>query len=102
MIPSFAYLGVILLSMAGMLAIDRRFRLGLLGRPLLAALVAVEASFLAFDLIGSARGWFESNPDYVIGIIPPGIPPEEPLLLAFLTMFTLVVFRLAGRRTREG
>jgi lycopene cyclase domain-containing protein len=100
-IPSFAYLVVIVLSMAGMLAIDRRLGLGVRGRPLLVAVLVVEVAFLAFDLVGSARGWFESNPDYVIAIIPPGIPPEEPLLLAFLTVFTLVVFRLAGRLTGE-
>lgn len=102
MIPSFAYLAAIMLAAAGMLLIDRRYGLGVAGRPLLVAIVVVEVVFLAFDLLGSARGWFESNPDYVIGIIPPGIPPEEPLLLAFLTLFTAVVFRLAGRWTRAG
>ncbi len=102
MIPSFAYLAAIVLSSIGLLAIDRRLRLGVLGRPLLVAIVVVEIVLLTFDLIGSARCWFESNPDFVIAIIPPGIPPEEPLLLAFLTLFTIVTYRLVGRWTGEG
>lgn len=101
-IPPFAYLAAIVVSSIGLLAIDRRFRLGVLGRPLLVAIVVVEIAFVAFDLIGSTRGWFASNPDFVIAIIPPGIPPEEPLLLAFLTLFTIVIYRLAGRWTGEG
>lgn len=102
MIPPFAYLAAIGLSAIGMALVDRRYHLGVLGRPLVVAIVVVEIVYLAFDLLGSARGWFESNPDYVVAIVPPGIPPEEPLLLAFLTLFSVTIFRLAGRWTREG
>lgn len=96
--PAGAYLAAILLSLAGMVVIDRTQRLGILGRRLVVAIVVVEVAFLlVFDVLGAGRGWFASNPDYVIAILPPGIPPEEPLLLAFLAYFTLVVQALARR-----
>ncbi len=101
--PAGAYLLAILFSLAGMLVIDRTQRLGILGRRLLVAVVVVEAAFLlVFDVVGAGRGWFASNPDYVVAIVPPGIPPEEPLLLAFLAYFTLVVQGLARRWLGEG
>jgi lycopene cyclase domain-containing protein len=101
--PAGAYLLAILFSLAGMLVIDRTQRLGILGRRLLVAVVVVEVAFLlVFDVLGAGRGWFASNPDYVVAIVPPGIPPEEPLLLAFLAYFTLVVQGLARRWLGEG
>jgi lycopene cyclase domain-containing protein len=102
MLPPYAYLLAILVSFAGMVVIDRRWRLGVVGRPLVIAIVAVEVAFLlVLDALGSARGWFATNPDLVVGLGPLGIPPEEPLLLAFLTTFAVVVDRIAGRLTGE-
>jgi len=96
--PAGLYLAAILVSLAGMVVIDRTQRLGILGRRLLVAIVVVEVAFLlVFDVLGAGRGWFASNPEYVVAILPPGIPPEEPLLLAFLAYFTLVVQGLARR-----
>jgi hypothetical protein len=94
------YLLAILLSFVGMVVIDRRWRLGVFSRRLVATIAVVELVFLAFDLVGASRGWFASEPDRVVAIIPPGIPPEEPLLLAFLATFTIVLYRLAGRALR--
>lgn len=93
------YLLAILGSFAGVALLDRRFRLGLASRPTLLAVVVVEAAFLAFDLLGAARGWFASNTAWVIASWPPGIPPEEPLLLAFITVWAIALHRLAGRWT---
>lgn len=102
MLPPYAYLLAILVSFAGMVVIDRRWRLGVVGRRLVVAIVVVEVAFLlVFDVLGSARGWFATNPDFVIALGPLGIPLEEPLLLAFLTTFTIVVDRIAGRLTGE-
>jgi lycopene cyclase domain-containing protein len=100
--PQFAYLLAILVSLAGMVVIDRRWSLGVLGRRLLITVLVVEGAFLlVFDGIGAARGWFASNPELVSAIVPPGIPPEEPLLLAFLAFFSVIVYRVAGRLTGE-
>lgn len=100
--PAPLYLLTILVSFAGMVIIDRRWRLDAFGRPLLVAIVVVEVGFLAFDIVGAWRGWFATDPTTVIAYLPPGIPPEEPLLLAFLTTFSVVVHRLAGRLTGDG
>jgi hypothetical protein len=94
------YLVAILVSFVGMVVIDRRWRLGVVSRRLIATIVVVEIVFLVVDLVGASRGWFASEPDRVVAIIPPGIPPEEPLLLAFLATFTIVLYRLTGRALR--
>jgi hypothetical protein len=95
------YLLAILLSFVGAALIDRRLRLGLWSRATLLAIVVVEIAFLAFDVVGAAGGWFASNPAWVVAIVPPGIPPEEPLLLAFITVWAILLYRLAGRMTGE-
>lgn len=95
------YLAAILGSFAGVALLDRRLRLGLRNRPTLVAIVVVEIAFLAFDLLGASRGWFASNTDWVVAYWPPGIPPEEPLLLAFITVWAIALHRLAGRWTGE-
>jgi hypothetical protein len=95
------YLAAIVGSFAGLALIDRRFRLGIWSRPTLAAILVVEVAFLAFDLLGASRGWFATNTDWVIAYWPPGIPPEEILLLAFITTWAVALFRLAERWTGE-
>jgi hypothetical protein len=98
------YLGFILFSICGMVMLvyvthrelDVPTRLREVIRPIAIAIVAVEIAFLAFDALGSARGWFASNPQWVIAIFPPGIPPEEPVLLGFLALLTLVMHAVAG------
>jgi xanthine/uracil permease len=96
------YLAVILVSIAGVSLLARRFLPGVISRRLIAPLVAVLVVFLAFDVVGAARGWFASNEDWVVAYWSPGIPPEEPLLLAFLALFSIVLFegfrRSGGRR----
>ena len=95
------YLAAILASFAGVALLDRRLRLGIWSRPTLVAVVAVESVFLAFDLLGAARGWFATDTAWVVAYWPPGIPPEEPLLLAFITVWAIALDRLAGRWTGE-
>ena len=91
------YLATILLSLVGVILIDRRLALGLWRRATAVAIVVVEVEFLAFDAIGSTRGWFASDPRWVVAIMPPGIPPEEPLLLAFITVWAILLYLLAER-----
>jgi hypothetical protein len=95
------YLAAILGSFAGVGLLDRRYQLGLRSRPTLVAVVVVQVAFLAFDLLGAGRGWFSSSPDWVIATWLPGIPLEEPLLLAFITLWAITLYRLAGRLTGE-
>jgi len=97
-----AYLIVIAVSLGGLGLLAWRYLPGTLSRRLLAPIVAVLLVFLvAFDAIGASRAWFASNPDWVVAILPPGIPPEEPLLLTFLALFSVVVLRTARRLTGE-
>lgn len=95
------YLAAIVGSFVGVLILYRRLRLGLASRATVAAIVVVEVAFLAFDVIGAARGWFATDPDWVVALWPPGIPLEEPLLLAFITVWAIALYRLAGRWTGE-
>ncbi len=95
------YLVAILLSLVGAFVIDRRLRLGLWSRATAAAIVIVEVAFLLFDVLGASGGWFASNDRWVVAIVPPGIPPEEPLLLAFITVWAILLYRIAGRVTGE-
>jgi hypothetical protein len=95
------YLATILLSAIGVGLIARDRLPGTLSRRLLAPIAAVLVVFLAFDAVGAERGWFASNPDWVVAIVEPGIPPEEPLLLAFLALFSVVLLRFSRRALRE-
>jgi hypothetical protein len=98
------YLLVILVSISGVTLLARRFLPGVASRRLVRPVVAVLVGFLAFDIVGAARGWFASSTDWVVAYVPPGIPPEEPLLLGFLALFSVVLlelFRRVGGR-REG
>jgi hypothetical protein len=92
------YLLVILVSLAGILVLAHRLLPGVVGMRLLRPIAAVLVAFLAFDLVGAARGWFASSTNWVVAYVPPGIPPEEPLLLAFLALFSVVLFEAFRRR----
>jgi hypothetical protein len=96
------YLIVIVVSIGGVGLLARRFLPGVVSLRLVRPVGAVLIAFLAFDAIGAGRGWFASNLDWVVAYYPPGIPPEEPLLLGFLALFSIVLYegsrRLGGRR----
>jgi len=91
------YLVVICVSLAGVTLLAHRLLPGVVGRRLARPVIAVVVAFLAFDVVGASRGWFASSRDWVVSSLPPGIPPEEPLLLAFLALFSVVLFELARR-----
>jgi hypothetical protein len=95
------YLALILISFAGVLLLAGRFLPGVVRLRLLRPIAVVLVVFLAFDVVGASRGWFASSADWVVASVPPGIPIEEPLLLAFLALFAVVLFegfRRAGAR----
>lgn len=90
----FTYLVALVVSWAGVLFLDRRLRLGVAGPRLVRAIALMVPPLLVFDTVGAARGWFSSSPRLNSVIVPPGIPIEEPVLLAFLTLLSVVLWRL--------
>jgi hypothetical protein len=93
----FVYLAAIALSATGVAMAARRLHLDMAGHRLLRAMAVTVPIFLALDAAGAARGWFRSNPALNLAIVPPGISLEEPLLLAFLVLLSVVLWRAAGR-----
>ncbi|MET0975542.1 MAG: lycopene cyclase domain-containing protein [Leifsonia sp.] len=105
---TFAYLTALLLSIAGMVVLDWRYRLFFWRSPGRAAIVLVVGLvfFLAWDLVGIALGLFSrGETPYMTGILlAPELPIEEAFFLAFLcylTMNLVALFsRLPQRRSR--
>lgn len=102
-----AYLLAILLSAAGIAALDARFRLAFWrdARRTLWAVLIGTAFFLVWDAFGIATGVFvKGGSPLLLGIqLAPELPLEEPFFLAFLCYLALVVhgavFRPARRAT---
>lgn len=97
------YLVAILLSAAGIAALDARHRLAAWRTPgRTAAAVGIgTAFFLAWDAAGIALGIFvKGDSPALIGIdLAPHLPLEEPFFLAFLCYLALVVQAGAARLT---
>lgn len=93
----FVYLSAIALSATGVALAACRLRLDVAAHRLLRAAAVTVPVFLVLDAIGAARGWFRSNPELNVAILPPGISLEEPLLLSFLVLLSVVLWRIAGR-----
>ncbi|MET0295907.1 MAG: lycopene cyclase domain-containing protein [Microbacterium sp.] len=95
------YLAAILVSAAGVAALDARFRLAAWSAPGRTAIaVAVgTAFFLAWDAAGIALGIFvKGDSPALLGVdLAPHLPLEEPVFLAFLCYLALVVWAGAGR-----
>jgi hypothetical protein len=87
-------------SLAGVLTLDRRYVRSITTRRLLRTMAVTVPLFLAFDVLGAARGWFASDPRLNVLIVPPGVPLEEPLLLAFITLVS-ISFLEAFRKSRR-
>lgn len=90
---SLLYLGALLISLAGMVVLDLRFRLFFAVAPVRAAVVMVLgiAFFLAWDLAGIGAGiFFRGNPGLLTGVlIAPELPLEEVFFLALLCYLTM-------------
>ena len=102
---SYAYLAALLVSAAGVLIIDRRFRLFCWRSPARAAAVLATgtAFFLAWDLAGIGLGvFFHGGGRYMTGLmLAPELPVEELVFLLFLCELTMVLVigaqRVLGR-----
>lgn len=100
------YLLAILVSAAGVALLDRRWRLAAWRAPgRTAACVGIAtAFFLAWDAAGIASGVFVKGASpLLIGVdLAPQLPIEEPIFLAFLGYFALVVWAGALRVLSRG
>ncbi|HEY0216045.1 MAG TPA: lycopene cyclase domain-containing protein [Cellulomonas sp.] len=111
---SLAYLGALLVSLAGLAVIDRRFRLAFWAHPRrAAATVAVGVvGFLLWDAAGLLLGIFArgESPHMTGLLLAPELPVEEAVFLTLLSYVALLTWRGADRwaagrhgpRPREG
>lgn len=96
------YLTALVISFSGMAVIDRRYSLAFFEdsiRTYLTVLVGVGV-FVVWDIAGIALGIFYSgNSPYMSKLfLGPEFPIEELVFLAFLTYFTLVMYRFWSKR----
>ncbi|WP_062290471.1 lycopene cyclase domain-containing protein [Demequina phytophila] len=101
---SFAYLGALLVSIAGLVLLDRRYRVAVFDRPrpaLLTVAIAV-AFFLAWDAVGVGLGiFFIGDAPYLTGVLlAPEVPLEELFFLVLLVYQTLLLWRWLHRSHR--
>jgi lycopene cyclase domain-containing protein len=104
------YLGALLVSLAGMVVLDVRFRLFFRVAPVRAAIVMVAgiAFFLIWDLAGIGAGvFFRGNHGLLTGIqLAPELPLEEFFFLALLCYTTMNTYcwvsSRRGRRVETG
>jgi lycopene cyclase domain-containing protein len=104
------YLAALLVSLGGMVVLDRRFRLFFFDRPVRAAVVLVVGVlfFVLWDLAGISLGiFFRGETVFMTGIqVAPELPLEELFFLALLCYLTMNVFRgatkLLARRRAAG
>jgi lycopene cyclase domain-containing protein len=95
------YLAALLVSIAGLVVLDLRFRLFLFAAPVRAAVVLAVgvAGFLVWDAAGVALGiFFEGDTDLLVGVdLAPDIPLEELVFLVLLCLSAMEAFTLAQR-----
>ena len=95
------YLAALLVSLTGMVVLDRRFRLFFFDRPRRAAVVLVTGVlfFVLWDLFGIGLGiFFRGETSFMTGVqLAPELPLEEIFFLTLLCYLTMNTFRGAQR-----
>jgi lycopene cyclase domain-containing protein len=90
---NYLYLAALLVSIAGLIVLDLRFKLFFAAAPVRAAIVLVVgvAFFLAWDVAGITLGiFFRGNPDLLTGVLlAPELPLEELFFLVLLCYTTM-------------
>jgi lycopene cyclase domain-containing protein len=93
---NYLYLAALLVSIAGMIVLDARFKLFFAASAVRAAIVLVVgvAFFLAWDVAGITRGiFFRGNPDLLTGaLLAPELPLEELFFLVLLCYTTMNLY----------
>ena len=102
----FVYLGALLVSLAGLGFLDRRYRVAVFDQPrraLLTIAIGV-AAFLAWDAVGVGLGiFFIGDAPYLTGVvIAAEVPLEELLFLTLLVYQTLLLWLALTRRRARG
>jgi lycopene cyclase domain-containing protein len=97
---NFAYLGALLISITGMVMLDRRFRLFFWRDARRAAIVLPLGVifFLLWDVGGIMLGiFFRGVTDFMTGLlIGPELPIEEVFFLTLLCYNTMIAYTAAG------
>ncbi|MBC7289809.1 MAG: lycopene cyclase domain-containing protein [Actinotalea sp.] len=92
----FSYLAVLLVSITGMVVLDRRFRLFFWVAPARAAMVLFlgVSVFLIWDGFGILLGvFFRGQTDFMTGVLlAPELPLEELFFLVLLSYLTMNVY----------
>jgi lycopene cyclase domain-containing protein len=95
------YAAALVLSLAGMLTIDRRFALVVFAAPrrALTVLALGAVYFGVWDLAGIGAGvFFRGSGEHLVGLqLAPELPVEEVLFLALLCHVTLSLYVAAER-----
>lgn len=104
-VTSFLYLAVLIVSIAGLVGIDRKYKLALFNnfRATLASVAIAVAIFLAWDVIGISLGiFFRGNSPHLSGLLlGPELPLEELFFLVLLSYNTLLAYQFfASRRSQ--
>ncbi len=102
---SVVYLGALLVSITGMVVLDRRFSLFFWADVRRATIVlpAGVVLFLVWDLLGIGLGiFFRGQTPFMTGVlVAPELPVEELLFLTLLCYLTMNVFSAASRLGRR-
>lgn len=92
------YLVAILVPLAAMAAVDRRWRLVLWAHPWRGVVVLASGAlaFLGWDLVALGHGFYRrGGSPLMTGVdVAPGLPLEEVFFVVFLCYLTLVLHRL--------
>jgi len=102
---AFLYLVALSVSLAGMVVVDRRYRLFFWADARRAALVMLVGIvlFVAWDAAGIGLGiFFRGETVFMTGVLlAPEFPIEEAAFLALLCYFTMNVFATVQRLTSQ-
>lgn len=101
---SFLYLAALLISIAGLVALDKKHNLALFRFPMATALsvgIAVIV-FLIWDIVGIAFGiFFRGSTSFLSGLLlGPELPLEELFFLILLSYNTLLVYQFFALRNK--
>ncbi|PKQ27211.1 MAG: lycopene cyclase domain-containing protein [Actinobacteria bacterium HGW-Actinobacteria-4] len=98
----FAYLGALLISLAGLAVLDWRYKLAMWAdaRRAVVTIASAVVVFLLWDGIGVALGiFFRGDAPYMTGlVVAPEIPVEEVLFLTLLCYQTLLLWVAFSRQ----
>lgn len=102
---SYLYLTILLISILGLIGIDRKHRLALFNNPraTIASVVFAVVVFLVWDIIGISLGiFFRGNAPHLSGLLlGPELPLEELFFLILLSYNTLLAYQFFAIRRRK-